>query len=464
MGAFWETPAFSRAVARVAAASATQPVVSPEPPEAAIPALIAPSPASLIRPSLLHSHVPFWGLFANKLGGGPFTNGITLNLESKYVGIRLIVANHDTAAAANPIGPFAIAASASAGDICNPVLANGAAAPWSAVTFDGAATIPALGPATYSAAEGASSSSVIPTLMKSDLIPLESIARNDGGPGNWLYIRHTLDAAGAGTAGKPLEIFGTQGPTDGIFANYRVNSGGRLGGVWTLGGVDATTGTPVLSSSSVLNDYHFSYVVGVEFVAVEPCLTLACFSDSTGCYPGNYVGQLPYAQRAALLLTSAERRVSYVNHSWVGQTVEDFTANASAFLGLAAVDVAVIHSNSPNNDNLPTSLAPIPALSAAMAVGQSVQQAGKLYVPTTPDVFGTPDAVASHLTIGQIVRGMASAHLPVLDIQAIESGGIPTSLPITEPAAYLAADGKHPSDAAYAAIGQGLANILRPYL
>lgn len=243
--------------------------------------------------------------------GGYRTCDQQIPAPGAFKGVRLIYANYDNAATM----PIAKAKVASAP---KHLASTGSQMTWYNVTFDGAtsATVPqAL----------AGSAQQAPGILVSDMIPLQAVARTDGGTRGLIRLRTLIDGVSAAKTVTVLTVSGTQSAA---FNSAPWNNGYQFGSYSPA--VDAVTSTS--DSTSVTETGGPIMCIGAIFVTDNQIDSIAAFGDSlvAGANTTNNTSGWPTR------ITMLDAGISGVNFGSSGQKTVDTLATLRRYL--ASVD------------------------------------------------------------------------------------------------------------------------------
>ena len=175
------------------------------------------------------------------------------------------------------------------------------------------------------------------TYSLSEMIPLKSIPRTDGGTKPLLAIRAYLSAGGA------LPVLGNG--TD-SFTNWATRTDGRM---WLMRNqaVDAVT-TPASFTSTT--NVSQSPIVGVRYLSRGKVVNVLAVGDSITDGRGTYLGE-GFVMPACEALTTSSVGVEYSNAGWSGQSMALFGERAIDILqSPIRPDVLVMPTGSPNDE------------------------------------------------------------------------------------------------------------------
>lgn len=395
-------------------------------------------------------------------GTVPYTFGVNFALAARFYGVKLILANYGTTT--NTVAAISVATSASSADQGKAVNADGTAATWFPVSVGGVSSNIVL-PAAPNVSR--------PSYTLSDMIPIQSVDRTDGGAGHLIYTRCLSQTAtwfsgvlrplgGNGGAGGAALPNGVSDMNPGL-GDWPIQSFYSTGDSVTSGNTNAITSYALANATTFI-------VVGAVFYSLEQCITLAGAGDSLWqgyLANGSWSG---FGRQAAQQLNTAGIKTSYCDLGWSGQIGSKIRDRVKDFLALGiAPHVFGIACDSPNDFIYTSSGTSTDALNEAYSVSPLLEamnmatRAGSFVFTTTPLPWYSPEAYpAARYPTADILReynpiGVGS----VLDAEEILCGSIPTvASPGSVPSAYQATDGHH-----YSAAGQALlATNLVPYV
>lgn len=422
-----------------------------------------------LRQQLWQAVMPFWGEAIAPAQSTQLTLGEDFSLDGRFTAIQLIFANPGNAVT---LPAVMVAPSASAASKTTPVDAGGNTVGWTAVSLGGASAI--------TLAAGTASR---PSLTLSDPLPLQSLARSDGGAFSLLYTRVLSPASGTSWTASYLTDLA---PLLSLAA-YASASGGRNVALYFGGGdlVSTPAVANVLTDANAALGTTFSYVAGVRYLSPDRVVTIMGCGDSLTAGFSTASGYAGFGLQASVALSrQLGIGVSYVAHGYPGQSSADFTANCRTAATLLHPAVVTLPIDSPNDwtgvSNTASGTASATAAAAQDAVRIAMQQRaldladtvlsyGGLPVLVTPIPFAGYDAAAQYgaerAQGGAFARLLSPRGGLVLDAQAIISGYVPSSSrPPSLPANCIAADGAHLNDACQGMLGTALARALVPRL
>ena len=431
--------------------------------------LVAAPTLAPLRQQLWQSVMPFWGEAVAPAQTTQLTLGENFSLDGRFTAIQLIFANPGTAVT---LPAVTVAPSASAGSRTTPVDAAGNTIGWTAVSLGGASAI-AL-PAGTAAR---------PSLTLSDPLPLQSLARSDGGSYALLYTRVLSPASGTSWTADYLTDLA---PLLSLSA-YTSASGGRSVALYFGGGdfVSQPAVATLLTDANAAIGTTFSYVAGVRYLSPDRVVTIMGCGDSLTAGFSTQSGYAGFGLQASVALSrQLGIGVSYVAHGYPGQSSADFAANCRTAANLLHPAVVTLPVDSPNDwtgvGNTASGTAAPAATAAQDTVRIAMQQRaldladtvlsyGGLPVLLTPIPFAGYDAAgqygAERAQAGAFARLLSARGGLVLDAQAILSGYVPSAARVpTLPATCLAPDGAHLNDACQGRLGAALAQALMPRL
>ena len=444
-GAFWNTSAFSRRIAEVAASGssgvaglASQFVLT----ETLLP--LTPPRTPIRRSRWLTQK--WFGAASFGTAGGNYTFGQVATLEAPFEAIQLIVGNPTT----SPMtyDAFGIAAQAT---LSGP---NGFAVP-----VDGSGAVQGFTPVTWGGAAAAvipAGTAAQPTYLISDPIPLESIARSDGGTLPLLNIRTFIS-----TPSSMLSLIQVA-----AFNANRLQ--GRCVHDYLVQGSNAIASAAVQPKNL---DVGYMPVVGIRYLSTRTGVTLMAMGDSLtqGQFTSSQFNA--WGLKAAEILSTPLAPVSFANEGVGGQTTDVFQARGRTAIALYNPDIVAIPPWSPNNQEGVSGSNRLGMLAQALETAAIAEAAGATPIIETAWPWAGVATSASEITTSGIVRSLTDATNRVLDVQKILLGGIPqVGAQIQMPVPYSAYPvpgsqvNVHLNDTGTLVIGQALAAMLRPDL
>lgn len=415
-----------------------------------------------LRDSSWNTCLPFWGLAhaSQSVGNNVLTFGANFSLEAPFSAIQLIMANPG---AAQTLGAVIAAPSGSRASIATPEDGNRNTIAWTSVTFGGSASVTLPAASVIGAATGR------PSLTLSDVIPMESLARLDGGVFPLLYTRCLSPAANTHYDSGVMQ--------GAVFAAYAAATNGRYMDSYLAGGDFVSTPSLQvgLSDETAAVGYRYAYVAGVRFLSTKPCVTIMGAGDSLTAGFVTSSGYNGFGLYASMALSQPNVfGVSYTANGYPGSSSAAYSANAKLLLAVSPPQILTVTMDSPNDY---TDVAPGEAATAQCIATQAntlslvdyAMSLGIQVVALTPIPFGAYDSRAYYgpqrVMIGDVVRALSARGILVLDAQTIISGFLPTvtNLPVL-PAAYTAIDTAHLNDAGQQLLGIALASLVQPLL
>jgi len=378
-------------------------------------------------------YMPF--SFCGPLNVGPTqtTFGSNFNLERRFTGVKLIMANY--ASAPQVIPAVCCAPSASLTNPVSPIDTNGRSVAWTAVTFGGAQStvLPSAEPL-----DGGISYTL------SDLVPVEALERVDGSPYFALMTR-TL---------SPVSGYQAPAMADAQIALVNAIDGGRalVGYFLRADYVSGPETQNALTAESAQRGFNFPYVAGVVFQTHERCVSYGFFGDSLTQGDQTESGWGGYGRRCAVMMSNDARGVSMVDGGVPGQITRQFAGRLRALLTAGVIPhIVSLPIDSPNDYSLMPGAAQRVSQEATifelvdriLAQGSlPVLLAGLPFGPLGVDLNG-----AERLISSLKVRALARHGLVVLDVPPIVCGYTPSpTRPAIVPFEYLAPDGFHYND------------------
>ena len=417
-----------------------------------------PNKQPLIQESSWQTSIPFWGMphVSQAVGSTVLTFGEDFAVDGTFSAVQLVFQN--TGSYVQTLGAVDVSSSASYSKIVTPVDANGTALTWIPVTVNGSTSI------TLPAA----STTVQPSLTLSDIIPMKSLARTDGGTKSLIFTRYLSPAAG-----QKFDTGIMSGAA--FFTQYANDSGGRSVQAYFGGGDFVSTNQKRLTDTNAAIGNLYNYVVGVRFLSSTRSVTIMGAGDSLTTGLKTRSGYNGFGLQATVRLAkSTGLSFNYEAHGYPAQHSTDFVASAIALINLAPPNVLTVTIDSPNDYTGVTGAANIAATRLAMqtrimSLVDYAQSKGIMVALLSPIPFATYDTVANYgidrVKSGDFVRHLTVRDMVVVDAQTIISGFMPTqtNLPIL-PLRDVADDGAHLSDVAQGYIATVLAQKLMPYL
>lgn len=348
-----------------------------------------------------------------------------------FKGVRLIYANFDTSGSM----PIAKAKVASAP---KHLASTGVQLTWYPVTFDGllTANIPA-------AKTGTAQQS--PGLLLSDIIPLNSIARTDGGSRPLIRVRSLIDGVASARTVTGL----TLGSQLTAFNSADFNNGYQLG-VYTSTGDIVTTTTDsngcVATGGPVL-------CVGALFVTDTQVDSLAAFGDSLVAGAQTTNGSSGWPTR----LTMLDRYLSCYNSGSSGQTTIDTYRTLKGYLEVNKPKYAVFKAWSPNDGYAQTAFDTACVYCAGMIEACRDKGVTPVVLTSGPVNSYTADQNARRLAQNLKTKNLVKNGVLVLDVASVvtQPGTDNTINP-----SYTAVDGLHYNDAGHGVIASYIATKL----
>lgn len=390
------------------------------------------------------------GVFANRIGnigcrifGGRMAWPVTLASNTTFemlVGIpcdveavQIVFANGYNASASAPATVYAMAAA-----VPSPVLADVNAAAWVQATYGNSANLAAaLTPATATQNR---------KISLSDWIPIQSVARNDGGTMRLVAVRAMLTAC-------TLNMLNSAAG-DTVFTNWASHPSGRIVRFRQQafsGGVPASAG----NWTSTTDQSGKGPIVGIRYLAKGKVINIAGFGDSITEGQGTYKNE-GFGFPACVELTNEDRNgivYEWSNLGWSGSQMA-ITRNLArqAVADGLAFNAAIVPNGSPNNLSVPMTAAEISTMRGDRALGAAALMDGRTPVipwtmlpisPTQKD-WGSSDSLRRSLN--DAWRAAAEQGQMLMDFDALASGEMDGDGQVLPKAGFMA-DGIHPSDA-----------------
>lgn len=395
--------------------------------------------------------------------GKPLTFGTNFAVAAPFFGIKLIFVNYNTSPLV--IQAASVAASANNTDFSAPKNADGTDATWFPVSVNGVSsniTLPA------------APSADLPSYTLSDIIPLQSIPRNDNGAGFLIYTRQlslttSWNAANlkqGGTGGNDNENQPNLDNFNAGLGDWTVQSFYAKGDYTTIG---KTKGFPTSGSDISAFDSNSALfiVAGAVFYTLEQCVTIACAGDSLwqGYLSNGSWGS--FGRQAVQALNKNGIKASFCDLGWSGQIASQVNARVKAFLDLGiSPHIFGIMSDSPNDfyKGLSGALSEATSVSFSMDAMSTAAKNGSFVFTTTPLPWSSPEGAAStRYPTADLLRANNPVGVSfVLDSQKILCGSIPTvANPGSVISAYRGRDGNHYNGTGQAALAAGLLPFLK---
>ncbi len=403
-----------------------------------------PDVSPRLRAEMSNAYLPLlYGIVSS--GSSQFTFGANFQLEAQPTGIRLILANYGAGAT---LAGLCAAASASAASGTTPVDGSGNPVAWTQATVNGGALVMPAGTATA------------PAYQLTDLMPIEGIARTDGGSGFLIYTR----------AASPTSGYAAMTAQADTFADLNTALGRPINQYLAAGNYASSNQAGLVDAGASFGFQTF-YVAGIVFETEQRCVTLGGFGDSLtqGHFTvGEYAG---FARRAANQLSSSACAVSFVDGGFSGETIAVICARVRAVVAAGIpLHLVTLPIDSPN-DYLgnPGFESRIALESTVLSTIDYLLSLGIVVVALTSLPFG-PNGVdqysAQRVISSAKLRAMTQRGLVVLDAAQIICGYIPTaSQPAVVPASLLTTqDGEHYDDVGQALLASALQDVVSPLL
>jgi len=349
-------------------------------------------------------------------------------LESNFDAVQLILFNCQAATQTGIKAAFGVAATAGA------FLAAQSYTPdtWADVTWSGASSI-----------TQAAGTANRPAITLSDWIPLNSIARADGGVYPLLHLRIFQPAANVN-----ITKWSPSGATDWM----QESSDGRIYRVMYRDSADyiankAGFNSPVSAPRQV--------PLAIRYRARGTVRTLMLVGDSIGAGLGASNQLDGYVNKLRNTLSSGAAPVELCNLGWAGQSSANYSGRALDVLSAGIVPTWLLyHAYSPNDSAGPLTDAQINAqksqmvevIAAAFSAGAAPVIANGMPTNTASKNWGSSDSL-------RVALNAALAAMPgvtVADISTPVSGAVSSGQ--VQIASGMTTDNIHPSDAGHAAM------------
>ncbi|KQU44180.1 hypothetical protein ASG84_12715 [Rhodococcus sp. Leaf278] len=363
----------------------------------------------------------------------PATFHVACELQAPYEAVQIIFANSKPAYSDNAVS-IKVTTLATAADL------NGSANTWTQVTKSGLLRMalpiaPATGRLSYAL---------------SDIIPLSSIPRTDGGSKPLLAIRAYMGASG------DLPVLGNG--TDDL-TNWATKAGRR----WVMRQMtgDGVTDPSVFTSTTNVSQ---SPIIGVRYWSRGRVVNVMVIGDSLSDGRGTYIGE-GFGGLVADRLTSDALAVEYSNCGWSGQATSQFGERAiDVLFSDVKPDVLLFPNSSPNNESTLTDA----GFAASDAMYQRVLAACArtgvtpvlwTMIPTDPSIHAWGAADSKRIAANTRALALRDRGVLVADTSTPLSGPV-VSGQVGLPAA-LAPDGIHPGDAGNILMADALTPLVR---
>ncbi|OZF40735.1 hypothetical protein CH296_00315 [Rhodococcus sp. 14-2496-1d] len=351
---------------------------------------------------------------------------VTCEVQQHFDAIQVIFANQKPGYSDNVVNMKA-SVLPSAADL------NGSAGPWTTVTKSGLLRMalpisPATGRLSYAL---------------SDVIPLASIPRTDGGSKPLVVVRVYMTGGDITVLGN-----GTPGtPTTDDFTNWASRTNGRRWVMRQMDGDGVSTPTAFTSTTNVSQ----SPIVGIRYWSRGRVVNLMVVGDSISDGRGTYLGE-GFGGLVADRLTSDALAVEYSNCGWSGQATSIFGERAIDIVHSdVKPDILVFPNSSPNNESALTDA----GFAASDAMYQRVLAACArtgvtpvlwTMIPTDPSIHAWGAADSKRLAANARALALRDRGVLVADTSTPLSGA--TSSGQVLPIAGKLPDGIHPGDGA----------------
>lgn len=361
------------------------------------------------------------------------THHVAMTTAVHFDAVRIVLAAAN--AVAVPVTKAAVAVLPSAADL------NGNALAWVACTFSGAAS--------GSIPERVATKRR--TYLVSDITPISSVDRTDGGAYPLLAARAFLGTAGTYT------LLGKAGGAD-SFTNWSTHPSGRIHSMRYNDG-DCVT-TPGNFASTV--GQNTSPIVGVIYYARGRVVNVAGFGDSITEGRGTYLGE-GFGFPACRELSTSSIAYEWSNFGWSGVQAVDAAGGyldhvRDAIAAGLPIDIALMPVSSPNGHTPPITDAsviiqgrrPLVQMVGASA-DAGIQPIVWTWMPTNPALkdYNASDSLRRQLNSD--VQDALSQSAPIADLSTAISGATDVDGQVLM-ADGLTTDNIHPNDAGNAAL------------
>lgn len=280
-----------------------------------------------------------------------------------------------------------------------------------------------------------------------DMVPLPSVARTDGGTKPLLVVRAYFGA----NPSLPVVGNGTDS-----FTNWASRTDGHR---WVM---RAETGDSTTTFTSTTNISQ-SPIVGFRFLSRGRVVNVVAVGDSITDGRGTYLGE-GFVMPAVNELSTDALTVCYSNCGWSGQTTGVFFERAIDVVQQLRPDVLVIPAHSPNDET--TTITADGVAQGAARRGRLLAECAKygvrpviwtmLPVNTAVNPWGSSDSLRTALNTATLA--LANRGVLVADTATPYSGT--TTGGQVQIAAGMSSDGIHPNNTGNTA----LKNVLKPVL
>lgn len=396
---------------------------------AVAPTVPVPPPVGLAKFSNTQTRMPFWG--AHGVATAGFTLGSVWTAESEFDWVRLIYPNTDTAT--HQIDAASIAPSSMLADFANPrdQFGQQVTTGWKPATFNSGGALGDFPPLTGSqrsvvmaaATQGITSqfpvSDRIATYAYSDLIPCQSIARQDAGATLPLLFVRTYSAAGIDcmVINDVLSMAPGGGQAWDAFASGRI--------IRTTGTSGDSATTPGIVGANIVNALAPG---GVQFISRHRSMTILVPGDSEYQGFGTTSHQNDPFQMAAFALSTPSFPVIVAKLAYQGMGSAAFDANGrNMALGIKPTAM-LVKAGTPNDIvGATVNAAYEAALAAAFAQCNWCDDHGIIPILTTYEPFALgPAADLVRVSVNAAVR--ASGRLYIDMDLALSDGGTPANV------------------------------------
>lgn len=368
--------------------------------------------------------------------------------------VRIVLAVSNTSSA-NAIPVSVYAAATAVADTSDATIG---AATWVQAGFGGTNDYGGGSPATLTPA----ATNARRSFLVSDIMPVSSVARTDGGTYPLLVMRaHLFQATGA-DGNIVISGNGTQS-----FANWATRPDGRI---WRMtdkgGGFAASAQSGMTSANSAVG--NGSPIAGVIYYARGKVVNVAGFGDSITEGQGSYVGEgFGFPATQALTATGGGVAYEWSDLGWAGQSTSQIWQNLIDTLAVPAFrfDVAVLPDGSPNDVSTTIDATTIASMRrravhmTAMLQAKGIQPVLWTWLPSNPAVktYGASDSL--RVAFNNDYRGWAARGGVIADFAATLSGTTDANGQVGMRAGTTS-DDIHPNDAGNALLAPVLVKAI----
>ena len=294
-------------------------------------------------------------------------------------------------------------------------------------------------------------------IVFSDWMPLEPVARRDGRPGCLVMLR----------VRTPSPRFTGVQPTylhdDRFFAGTDDRPWRALFLTGDGGVADYLGATAVADPEPLQHYLGNGLCCGVQAIGAVPGVTLVSVGDSILMGGGEPLGYLGPVRRAAALLATPQRPVSYVAAATFGCPSAAFLAAGREALRTNRASCAFVQvwsGNDPQTVDASRNACEAALDFARHCIGQGVTPVLCSPAPR-PTSSGTPEGEAVRLWSMPLLHGLAAQGVPFLDIDAIVGDGAANGRFTRFRPGLAAADDIHPNSAGNILLAEAAVAILR---